>query len=230
MLLRIFILFCVLVALTFVAFRILRSRIFPYHAKTWSLVEFFWYCISFAAVCIGLVEIERLERLNAYTEQEKTLRLDYNNKRNLLHAQTWILKLDKQMSAEEEEGARWFHKMKALFDEGLYTSRWEDFLLFTRSYVFKEPGTYTDVQSNRLEFGWPKNTTADPANIFLKDEISWVTDSLKNFQRRKTELLNSKPEENTNYKLRYYLLFFFLAGLALKMVKIYADYKKSTNR
>src|SRR6478735_11945932 len=123
MLIRFLILFGVLVLLTAVAYRLLRPRIFPFHAKTWSLVEFFWYCISFAAVCIGLVELERLERLNTYTEQEKGLRVDYNNKRNLLHAQTWILKLDKEMTPDEEEGARWFHKMKALYDEGLYTSR-----------------------------------------------------------------------------------------------------------
>src|SRR5688572_23616226 len=123
MLLRTLILMGILIVLVALGYRLMRSRIHPYNVKTWTLVEFFWYCISFAAVCIGLVEIERLERLNTYTEQEKMLRVDYNNKRNLLHAQTWILKLDGNMTANEEEGARWFHKMKALFDEGLYTSR-----------------------------------------------------------------------------------------------------------
>lgn len=230
MLIRILLLLTVLIILIILGYFVLRRRIKPYHVKTWAAVEFFWYCISFAAVCIGLFEIERLERLDSYTEQEKLLRQDYNNKRNLLHAQTWLLKLDGGLTPSQEEGARWFHKMKALFDEGLYTSRWEDFLIFSRSYILKEKGVYADVTGNASEFGWPRDTKADPDKLFLREEIVWVVDSLKSFQQRKAGLINSKPEENTNYRLRYYLIFFFLAGLSLKMLKIYADYVRISNR
>src|SRR5690606_41660318 len=96
----------------------------------------------------GLIEIERLEKLNIYKEQEKQLLAEYQAKKNLLAAQTFILKLDSTLTRREAAGVKWFHKMKALFEEGINTNRWEGFLFFTRGYVIKEPGCYADLQSN----------------------------------------------------------------------------------
>ncbi len=230
MIVRITILFLVLIVLIVIESQILKKKIIPYHALTWALVELFWYLISFSAVCIGLVELERIERLNRYAESEKALYSDYIDKKNLLHAQTWILKLDGKFSKKEEEGVLWFHKMKSLYDEGMYTNHWEDFLLYSRSYLLKEPGVYSDASSNALQFGWPKDPKLKTEEIFLKEEIKWVVDSLKSFHEKKQRLLQLKPEENTNYKIRYYLIFFFLVGLSLKIVKIYADYIRVKNR
>src|SRR5436190_5814569 len=139
MAIKILSLFGVLVILILIESRILRKRIRNYHPLTWGLIELFWYLISFAAVCIGLVELERIEKLNIYKQKEQALNQDYVNKKNLLHAQTWFLKLDKTLSPSEEDGVKWFHKMKGLFEEGIYTTRWEAFLAFTRSHVLKVP-------------------------------------------------------------------------------------------
>src|SRR5690606_16327766 len=198
--------------------------------KTWSLIELFWYLISFAAACIGLIELERIEKLNKYKERERILSQDYHNKRSNLHAQVWILKIDKPMKADEEEGVRWFHKMKRYFDEGVYATRWEEFLSYSKSYIFKEPGAISDNEANAIEFTWPRNATINTDSIFLRDEIRVVVDSLSSFKSRKDQLYAFKPEENTNYKIRYYLMFFFLIVLSLKILKIYADYKKALSK
>jgi len=230
MLLKILILFLVLLLFIFIESRILKKRIIPYHSKTWSLVELFWYLISFAAACIGLIELERIEKLNKYKERERILSQDYHNKRSNLHAQVWILKIDSTMQAGEEDGVRWFHKMKRYFDEGVYSTRWEDFLAYSKSYIFREPGVITDNEANAIEFSWPRNSKTSPDSIFLRDEIKVVVDSLNSFKSRKDQLFTIKPEENTNYKIRYYLIFFFLIGLSLKILKIYADYKKTVSK
>lgn len=226
MVFKISMLFVTLVIMIAVGVRLLRKKIFPYHPLTWSIVEFSWYMISFAAVCIGLIELERIEKLNKYKENEKQLSADYYNKRTLLYAQAWILKIDGARNVGEENGVKWFHKMKGLFEEGMYATRWEGFLNFTKGYVLNEPGFKTDVASKALEYGWPSPHTLKSSDIFLRDEIRWVTDSLYSFKKRKEALEEAKPEENTNYKIRYILIFFFLVGLSLKMIKIYADYKR----
>ena len=228
MLFRVLILFLVLVLFIFIESRLLRKRIEVYHPLTWGLVELFWYMISFGAVCIGLAELERIEKLNVYKETEKGLAEDYLNKKNLLSAQVWILKIDSTTPDKEVDGILWFHKMKGLFDEGMHTNRWEGFLTYTRSYILKEPGIYANAASNAVEFGWPRNSKLKTENLFLKDEIKWVADSLKTFKMKKDRLYEMKPEENTNYKIRYILICFFLIGLSLKILKIYADYRKAT--
>lgn len=177
------------------------------------------------AVCVGLVEIQRLEKMNIYQEKERLLMEEYQAKKNLLAAQTFILKLDTLLPPREAAGIKWFHKMKALFDEGLNTNRWEGFLFFTRSYVLKEPGCYADLHSNALDFGWPEDVKLKEEDLFLKDEIRWVTDSLKLFQKRKEELVKIKPQEITNYMMRYSLIGLFLIGLSLKILRTYSDYK-----
>jgi hypothetical protein len=227
---KILTLFCILVALIVISALILRGRIRHYHPLTWGSIELFWYLISFMAVCIGLIEIERIEKVNAYREQEKRLIEDYNSKKNLLAAQTWILKLDKKTSKEESDGLLWFHKMKSLFDEGLETTRWEKFVNYTRSYVFKDRGCYADVTTNQQEFAWPAYKKTDPERIFLKNEMRWVVDSLTSLTERKHALSAMRPEDNTNYKIRYVLVMLYLIGLSLKIVKIYADYRKAAGK
>jgi hypothetical protein len=228
MLYKVLILFSVLVLFIFIESRLLKKHIVVYHPLLWGLVELFWYMISFGAVCIGLAELERIEKLNIYKQNEKALTEDYFNKKNLLSAQVWILQIDSATPENEVDGVLWFHKMKGLFDEGMFTNRWEGFLTYSRSYIFKEPGIYANAASNAVEFGWPKNSKLRTDNLFLKDEIKWVVDSLKTFKVKKDRLSQMKPEENTNYKIRYILIFFFLIGLSLKILKIYADYKRAS--
>lgn len=229
MAIKFLVLFLVLLFLIFVGSILLRKSIRTYHARTWFITEIFWLSISFTAVCAGLVEIERLEKMNVYKEKEKHLLADYEAKKNLLAAQTFLLKLDSSLTEREAAGIKWFHKMKALFDEGINTNRWEGFLFFTRSYVLKEPGCYADLQSNALEYGWPEDTKMKEEDIFLKEEITWVADSLKSFQKRKDDVSKSKPEEITNYLVRYSLIALFLLGLSLKVLRTYSDYRSKIN-
>ncbi len=230
MIVKILILLSVLIVLVFIESLLLKKQIRTYHFLTWSLVEFFWYMISFAAVCIGLAELERIQQLNVFKEKEKALTEEYYDKKNLLHAQTWLLRIDSTLTSREEDGVKWFHKMKALFDEGLYAPRWEGFLNYSRSFVLKERGVYADVASNSLEYGWPKNLKIKPEELFLREEIIWVIDILKKFKDKKDDLQKIRPEENTNYQIRYFLIFFFLVGLSLKILKIYADYRRTKPR
>jgi hypothetical protein len=225
MAIKFLILFLVLLFLVFIGSILLRRSIANYNPRTWLITELFWLAISFIAVCVGLVEIERLEKMNAYKESEKQLLLDYQSTKNLLAAQTFILKLDPKLPAREMEGIKWFHKMKGLFDEGVNTNRWEGFLFFSRSYILKEPGCYADLQSNALEYGWPADLKLKEEDIFLKDEIKWVVDSLKTFQKRKDRLSLIRPEEITNYLVRYSVIGLFLLGLSLKILRTVSDYK-----
>src|SRR5438046_10594591 len=102
-------LFIILVALIIGDVYIFRKRIRNYHPLTWSLVELFWYLISFVAVCVGLVEIDRIEKVNAFRNNERALQEDYQNKKNNLYAQTILLKQEKKMTSSKSEGIRWFH-------------------------------------------------------------------------------------------------------------------------
>jgi hypothetical protein len=228
--LKIAILVLALLALIALASYLLRKQIRKYSAFTWGSVELFWYLISFVAVCAGLLEIERIERINNYNRQEKALLQDYESKKGILYAQTMLLKSDRKITAEKAEGPRWFHKMKALFEEGLYTHRWEGFVHYTECYLFSPPGCYTDVKSNSQEYNWPKASTINVGRLFLKDEIRWVVDSLKSLELRKYRLMRARPEEAANYELRYYLVALYLVGLSLKIVKIYADYRRISGK
>ncbi len=206
---------------------LLKKSIRQYNSFTWSLVELFWYLISFLAVCLGLVEIQRIEQTNAYRAEERRLNNAYEETRNLLYAQTRLLKNDTSLQAGRQEGIRWFKRMKSLLDEGLHTRRWEGFLLFSRSYIFKDPGCYADPETNMIEFNWPSHLLSKPSDIYLREEIRWVIDGLVNLQRQKSELQAKIPQENTNYTARYIIIFFYLVGLSLKILKIAADYKRS---
>ena len=230
MVIKLVVLFSILSGLVIVGSRLLRKSITPYNPLTWTIVEFSWYMISFAAVCVGLIELERIERLDAYKEKEKSLVVDYYNKKGLLHAQAWLLKIDQAKPAHEREGILWFHTMKGLFDEGLYTNRWEAFLNFSRGFVFEEPAAYSDAASGARQFNWPSANTVNGKEIFLREEIKWVVDTLQSFKLRKDHVSRMRPEENTNYRVRYILIAFFLVGLSLKILKIYADYRKSRPR
>lgn len=225
MVIKILALFLILLALIFVGSILLRKSIASYNPRTWLITELFWLSISFIALCAGLIEIQRLEKMNAYQEAEKRLMDDYQNKKNLLSAQTFFLKIDPKLPSGELAGITWFHKMKALFDEGVNTNRWEGFLFFTRSYVLKEPGCNADLQSNALEYGWPEDTKLREENLFLKEQVKWVVDSLKVFEKRKAKLIEMKPQEITNYMVRYSLIGLFLLGLSLKILRTYSDYK-----
>jgi|GEM_PF-2263578 len=224
------ILFLFLFANIFIGYVVFKKSILNYNPHTWLITELFWLSISFIALCVGLVEIQRLEKLNIYQEKEKQLSDDYQNKKNLLSAQTFFLKIDSTASPRELAGIKWFHKMKGLFDEGINTNRWEGFLFFTRSYVLKEPGCHADLQSNALEYGWPENTRMQEEDLFLKDQIKWVVDSLKVLEKRKAELADIKPKEITNYMVRYALIALFLMGLALKILRTISDYKSKIKK
>lgn len=225
MAIKFLILFLLLLVNIFIGYLIFRKSVLDYNPRTWLITELFWLSISFIALCVGLVEIQRLEKLNIYQEKEKQLTEDYQSKKNLLSAQTFFLKIDSSASPRELAGIKWFHKMKGLFDEGINTNRWEGFLFFTRSYVLKEPGCYADLQSNALEYGWPEDTKLQEEDLFLKDQIRWVVDSLKLFEKRKSELAEIKPKEITNYMVRYSLIALFLVGLSLKILRTVSDYK-----
>jgi hypothetical protein len=224
MALKITFLFLTLVTLVVCGRWLFRKHIFRYNALTWSLVEFFWYMISFVAVCIGLVEIDRIERLNQYSEKEKQLTEEYQNMKGLIYAQTRLLSKDEHDKKKKLDGETWFLKMHSLLEEGLYARRWENFLKYTRSYVFKEPGCYVDPRVQSQEFNWPSSLKIDPDNLYLKDEIGWMVENLKELQKNKEKVITSKPSENTNYLVRYVLIGLYLIGLSLKILKIYADY------
>lgn len=230
MLIKFLLLLFALLALIFLGSILFRKSIANYNPRTWLVTELFWLSISFIALCVGLVEIQRLEKLNIYQEREKQLIQDYHEKKNLLSAQTFFLKIDPKLPARELAGIKWFHKMKALFDEGVNTNRWEGFLFFTRSYVLKEPGCHADLQSNALEYGWPEDTRLKEEDLFLKDQIRWVTDTLKHFELRKAELAELKPKEITNYVARYSLIALFLVGLSLKILRTISDYKSKVKK
>jgi len=66
----------ILLLLILIGSFILKKSIRNYNPLTWLITELYWLAISFAAVCIGIVEIERLERLNVYKEKEKQLLVD----------------------------------------------------------------------------------------------------------------------------------------------------------
>jgi hypothetical protein len=230
MAIRIILLFLALVTLVLLGRRILRKHIIQYNPLTWSLVEFFWYMISFVAVCIGLVEIDRIERLNLYNEKEKQLTEEFQNVKGVLYAQTRLLSKDNLVDKKQREGVTWFLKMHGFMEEGLHTRRWEAFLKYTRSFVFQEPGVFVDARLNAQEFNWPVEPGFDPFSIYLRDEIEWMVDNLKELQKEKEKVLSMKPRENTNYIVRYILIFLYLIGLSLKILKIYADYRKARVR
>lgn len=204
---------------------LLRSRMRPYHALTWALVEGFWYFVSFLALCVGLAELERIEKLDDFKMMERALDKDYENKRGLLYAQSWILKLDGEIPEKEKEGVLWFHKMRASFEEGMKSPRWKNFLAFSRSYLRHEQRS--DLGSRALEYGWPLDPAAQADSLYLHDEISWMVDSLSSFSHRMEQVEKSRPEENTNYRVRYFMIVIFLLALAMKFLKIYADYRRN---
>ena len=226
MALKILILFSVLVALILIGAKVFKRSIRVYNPLTWGLVELVWYMISFVAVCIGLFEIERIVEMNKYRQREKHFQENYEGKRAMLYAQTLLLKPDTGAPAHIRESVYWFHKMRTLMDEGWQSSRWENFVQYSRYYIFREPGSYADVLGSMSEFNWPANHSTDPNSLFLKDEIKTVVDSLHTLKLRKHAVLSSRPEENTNYQIRYLLLGLYLTGLAMKLLKIYADYRK----
>jgi hypothetical protein len=226
MALKIALLFLSLVALVLLSRWMLRNQIIHYNAVVWGLVEFFWYMISFVAVCIGLIEIDRIERLNQYAEKEKMLADQYENVKGLIYAQTRLLAKDNNSDKHKREGEAWFIKMHALLEDGLYARRWETFLKYTRSYVFRQHGVYADPRVNQQEFNWPSDLNMDPSKIYLRDEISWMVENIKDLQKQKDKVLSSKPSENTNYIVRYVLICLYLLGLSLKILKIYADYRR----
>lgn len=233
MVLKFIFLLLFLLVLIFVGSILFRKSILNYNPRTWLITELLWLGISFIAVCVGLIEIQRLEQMNRYQEAEKDIIADYQEKKNLLSAQTFFLKIDPELPTRKLEGIKWFHKMKGLLDEGMNTTRWEGFLFYTRSYVLKEPGCYADFHSNALEFGWPENLKLQEEDIFLKSEIKWVCDSLKHFEKRKARLQEIKPKEITNYMVRYTLIVLFLIGLSLKILRTISDYLakvKQTNQ
>jgi hypothetical protein len=222
---KILILLALLIFFIFLSYVLLRKHIRPYRARTWALTEAFWYVISFAALCAGLAELARIEQLNDYKLREKKLQDEYQSKKSLLYAQAWILRLDRQQPIAEREGALWFHRMRSIFDEGLQSSRWEGFLVFSRNYM--KNGRGQDFEGKALEYGWPLKDSIAPDSLGFREEIAWVQDSLLSFRKRKQEVGMLRPEENTNYKFRYILIVFFLAALGMKFVKIYADYLRN---
>lgn len=224
---KILILIAVLAVLILTGAKVFKNNILRYNSLFWAWVEFGWYMISFAAVCIGLIEIERIAGVNDYRNREKAFQLDYQGKQNFLYAQTWLLKSDTTSPPHVQESIYWFHKMKTLLDEGWQSRRWENFVQYSRYYIFREPGTYADVLGSMAEFNWPVNREIKPEELFLRDEIRTVVDTLSAMKLRKQSMLNAKPDENTNYKIRYVLVFVYLAGLSLKLLKIYADYRKT---
>lgn len=204
---------------------LLRGRMKPYHPLTWALVEGFWYFVSFLALCIGLAELERIEKLDDYKAMERSLDKDYENKRGLLYAQSWILKIDKEFPEHQKEGVMWFHKMRASFEEGMKSPRWKNFLAFSSSYMHHEQRS--DLGSRALEYGWPLHPNKEPDSLYLHEEINWMIDSLNTFSRRMDQVEKSRPEENTNYRIRYFMIVVFLLALAMKFLKIYADYRRN---
>ena len=98
---------------------------------------------------------------------------------------------------------------------------------YSRYYIFKAPGSYADVLGSMSEFNWPERKNTDPSKLFLYEEIRDVVDTLHALKVRKHAMIKSRPEENTNYRIRYLLIGLYLAGLSLKLLKIYADYKKA---
>ncbi len=223
---KILILVAVLLVLTTLGAMLFRKQILNYNPAFWAGVELCWYSISFAAVCIGLIEIERIASYNDYRKREKQFQEVFQNQKNLLYAQTWLLKSDTAAPPGTKESVYWFHKMKTLLDEGWQARRWESFVQYSRFYIFKEPGSYADVLGNMSEFNWPQNRNFDPSQLFLRDEIRSVLDSLYQLKLQKQTMLDSRPEENTNYHIRYFLVVFYLAGLSLKLLKIFADYRR----
>lgn len=223
---KILTLIAVLLVLMFIGAKVFKKSIRVYNPRTWGLVELAWYLISFVAVCAGLVEIERIENLNEYAEREKTLQEDFQGKKNFLYAQTWLLRSDTSAPLSTQESVHWFHKMKTLLDEGWRSNRWEGFVQYSRYYIFREPGSYADVLGSMSEYNWPADKRTNPDQLFLRDEIHAVVDSLQNLRLRKQNVLRSRPEENTNYHLRYFLVLLYLTGLAFKLIKIYADYRR----
>jgi hypothetical protein len=224
---KILTLVAVLIVLVLAGAKVFKKSIQVYNPLTWGLVELSWYLISFAAVCIGLIEVERITNMNAYRTREKQFQEEYQNKKNVLYAQTWLLKTDTAAPDNTQESVYWFHKMKTLMDEGWQSSRWESFVQYSRYYIFREPGSYADVLGSMSEFNWPKKKDIDPSRLFLHDEIREVVDSLYVLKNRKETMLASRPEENTNYHIRYLLIALYLTGLSLKLLKIYADYRKA---
>src|ERR1044072_2680617 len=107
MLFKFLLLLFTLLALIFLGSIVFRKSIASYNPRTWLVTELFWLSISFIALCVGLVEIQRLEKMNIYQEKEKQLIHEYHEKQNLLAAQTFFLKLDPKLPARELAGIRW---------------------------------------------------------------------------------------------------------------------------
>lgn len=223
---KILVLVAALIILTLAASFIFRKSIRQYNAITWSFVELFWYMVSFAAVCAGIVEIERIENLDEYRQREKSFQNEFQEQRNFIYAQTWLLRADSSAPITTQESVLWFHKMKTLLDEGWQSSRWEIFTHYSRYYIFKDPGIYADVVGSMSEFNWPTQRSLNPDKLFLRDEIRAVLDSVQSLSNRKQLVLASRPEENTNYHIRYLLVGLYLTGLSMKLIKILADYKR----
>jgi hypothetical protein len=55
-------------------------------------------------------------------------------------------------------------------------------------------------------------------------------DTLKVFQKHKNDLILIKPEEITNYLVRYSLIVLFLIGLSLKILRTISDYKSKIKK
>jgi hypothetical protein len=196
----------------------------------WNRIETLWLCISFVAVLFTLAELNRTQRFVEYQESETKVLSEYHTVRNSIYGATMVMVIDSSSSLSEKESIGWFHKMNLLLEQGYNSLLWRKFLFYTRAYVFRERGYMSIGQDNQQMFTWPTTINFDSDHLKFKDEMRHISDKLIALEAIIDEREKLRPDTTPLYLWRHVFFVLFTLGLALKLVKNYADLVRTRGR
>jgi len=217
----------VAVIITFFILKLVfRSKISPYHAKFWSVVETIWLVSSFTGVSLGLYEVHKVRAQSAFLETEEKVMAEFEDVKVNLYEEVELMQPDNTVGENVKESVQWFHKVATMLEDGYKDNKWRKFIDYTRGFVFNEKGVSHLTDANVLAFDWPKNEHLNPADIVYKPEMRRTIDKLLGLEADTTKLDKLKPVNKPEFFARYIFVLFFTVALALKLLKTYAEYMK----
>lgn len=224
------IIFCILllIALIFLFKYLFRKKIKNYDHKFWSIIEAFWLFTTFIGVSIGLYDFERVGNQFDYQNKEANIAGEYHDLKNVIDGQLLTLLVDSNTSHFRKESINWFYTAKSLLDDGYKSMKWRGFLYYTRAYVFEEKGYINLNQEKALLYHWPTDLQLNAKKLELRNEIKMVTDKLINLEESLLQYEKIEPDKEPLYFTRYAFIILLTTALSLKILKVYADYARSS--
>ena len=222
-----YIIVCIFFVLSFLVLRyILRTSIQNYNLKLWSVVEVIWLLNALVGVLLGINEINRIKTQNEFINKEQKVKICYYEARMAIYGRSSFLRLENAVTSEAKENIRWLFKMRDYIDYGYSDIHWQNFLYYTKGYVFKYPGYLYFLDEDVPKYNWPVDKNIDPKNLPYLEDISYVVEKLDTLKEAIGELNKNVPAKRPDMLFRILWPFVFLLTLTLKLLKIEADYRK----